>query len=29
VLARPLAWRVLDGLIAAVMTALGISLLLG
>ncbi len=28
VLARPLAWRVLDGLIAAVMTVLGVSLLL-
>ncbi len=28
VLARPLAWRVLDGLIAAVMTALGVSLLI-
>jgi L-lysine exporter family protein LysE/ArgO len=28
VLARPLAWRILDGLIAAVMTALGVSLLI-
>jgi L-lysine exporter family protein LysE/ArgO len=29
VLARPLAWRILDGLIAAVMTALAVSLLTG
>jgi L-lysine exporter family protein LysE/ArgO len=29
VLARPTAWRVLDGLIAAVMTTLAVSLLVG